>query len=153
MDTIDKKILSILQKDISLPLSDIAKRIGISKTPCWNRIRKLEEEGVIKDKVAILDNYKINLPIIVFLSISVSHHTQEWLKKFSETVNKYDQIIEVHRITGSNIDYLLKIVAPTISEYDQFQQQLIAEIEFSNMSSGIALKEIKKSNNLPLNFL
>ena len=153
MDTVDKKILSILQKDISLPLSDIAKRIGISKTPCWNRIRKLEEEGVIKDKVAILDNYKINLPIIVFLSISVSHHTQEWLKKFSETVNKYDQIIEVHRITGSNIDYLLKIVAPTISEYDQFQQQLIAEIEFSNMSSGIALKEIKKSNNLPLNFL
>tara|TARA_B100000029_G_scaffold134324_1_gene128637 strand:- start:935 stop:1396 length:462 start_codon:yes stop_codon:yes gene_type:complete len=153
MDTIDKKILSILQKDISLPLSDIAKRIGISKTPCWNRIRKLEEEGVIKDKVAILDNYKINLPIIVFLSISVSHHTQEWLKKFSETVNKYDQIIEVHRITGSNIDYLLKIVASTISEYDQFQQQLIAEIEFSNMSSGIALKEIKKSNNLPLNFL
>tara|TARA_B100000686_G_scaffold70517_1_gene76307 strand:+ start:180 stop:641 length:462 start_codon:yes stop_codon:yes gene_type:complete len=153
MDSIDKKILSILQSDVTVPLSNIAKRVGISKTPCWNRIRKLEEEGVIKNKVAILDNSKINLPIIVFLSISVSHHTQEWLKKFSETVNKYDQIIEVHRITGSNIDYLLKIVAPTISEYDQFQQKLIAEIEFSNMSSGIALKEIKKHNNFPLNFL
>ena len=153
MDSIDKKILSILQSDVTVPLSNIAKRVGISKTPCWNRIRKLEEEGVIKNKVAILDNSKINLPIIVFLSISVSHHTQEWLKKFSETVNKYDQIIEVHRITGSNIDYLLKIVAPTISKYDQFQQKLIAEIEFSNMSSGIALKEIKKHNNFPLNFL
>ena len=153
MDSIDKKILSILQSDVTVPLSNIAKRVGISKTPCWNRIRKLEEQGVISDKVAILNNSKINLPIIVFLSISVSHHTKEWLQKFSETVNKHDQIIEVYRITGSNIDYLLKIVAPTVSEYDKFQQQLIGEIEFNNMSSGIALKEIKKSNDLPLNFL
>lgn len=153
MDSIDKKILSILQSDVTVPLSNIAKRVGISKTPCWNRIRKLEEEGVIKNKVAILDNSKINLPIIVFLSISVSHHTQEWLKKFSETVNKYDQIIEVHRITGSNIDYLLKIVAPNVAEYDKFQQKLIGEIEFSNMSSGIVMKEIKKINSLPLNYI
>tara|TARA_B100000686_G_scaffold326734_1_gene384875 strand:- start:194 stop:655 length:462 start_codon:yes stop_codon:yes gene_type:complete len=153
MDNIDKKILSILQNDITLPLSDVAKRVGISKTPCWNRIRKLEEEGVISKKIAILDNSKINLPIVVFLSISVSHHTKEWLEKFSETVKKNDQIIEVHRITGSNIDYLLKIVAPTIEEYDKFQQQLIGEIEFNNMSSGIALREIKKNFSLPLNFL
>ena len=153
MDKIDKKILSILQNNITLPLSDIAKRVGISKTPCWNRIRKLEEEGVITQKVAILNNSKINLPIVVFLSISVSHHTEEWLKKFSDTVKKHDQIIEVYRITGSNIDYLLKIVSPTISEYDKFQQKLIGEIEFNNMTSGIALKEIKKSSSLPLDYL
>jgi len=153
MDTIDKKILSVIQSDISLPLSDIAKRAGISKTPCWNRIRKLEEEGVIKSKIAILNNLKINLPIVIFLSISVSHHTKEWVKKFSETVSKYNQIIEVYRITGSNIDYLLKILAPSVNEYDKFQQQLINEIEFSNMSSGIALKEIKKINTLPLDYL
>ena len=153
MDNIDKKILSILQSNITLPLSDIAKRTGISKTPCWNRIRKLEEEGVISQKVAILNNSKINLPIVVFLSISVSHHTEEWLKKFSDTVNKHDQIMEVYRITGSNIDYLLKIVSPTISEYDKFQQKLIGEIEFNNMTSGIALKEIKKSSSLPLDYL
>ncbi len=153
MDKIDKKILTILQNNITLPLSDIAKRVGISKTPCWNRIRKLEEEGVITQKVAILNNSKINLPIVVFLSISVSHHTEEWLKKFSDTVKKHDQIIEVYRITGSNIDYLLKIVSPTISEYDKFQQMLIGEIEFNNMTSGIALKEIKKSSSLPLDYL
>ena len=153
MDKIDKKILSILQNNITLPLSDIAKRVGISKTPCWNRIRKLEEEGVITQKVAILNNSKINLPIVVFLSISVSHHTEEWLKKFSDTVKKHDQIIEVYRITGSNIDYLLKIVSPTISEYDKFQQMLIGEIEFNNMTSGIALKEIKKISSLPLDYL
>lgn len=150
MDEIDKKILSILQKDITIPLSDISKRTGISKTPCWNRIRKMEEEGVISNKVAILDNKKINLPIVVFLSISVSHHTKEWINKFHNTVSKYNQIIEVHRITGSDIDYLLKIVSSSVDEYDIFQQKLINDIEFSKMSSGIALKEIKKIYSLPL---
>jgi len=150
MDKIDKKILSILQKDVTIPLSDIAKRTGISKTPCWNRIRKMEEQGIIVNKIAILNNFKINLPITIFLSISVSHHSQEWVKKFSETINKYNQISEAYRITGSDIDYLLKIVSPSIEEYDKFQQQLINEIEFNKMSSGIALKEIKKINLLPL---
>jgi len=153
MDHIDKRILVVLQTNVTLPLSDIAKRVGISKTPCWNRIRKMEEKGIIRNKVAILDNLKINLPITIFLSISVNHHTKEWIEKFSETVNKYKQIIEVHRITGTNIDYLLKIVVPSVDEYDKFQQQLISEIEFSNMSSGIALKEIKKIYSLPLDYL
>ena len=122
MDEIDKKLISILQKDITLPLSDIAKRTGISKTPCWNRIRKMEEENIISEKIAIINNQKINLPIVVFLSISVSHHTKEWIKKFYETVNKYNQIIEVYRITGSDIDYLLKIVTSSVENYDLFQQ-------------------------------
>ena len=150
MDEIDKKILSIIQKDITLPLSDVAKRAGVSKTPCWNRLRKMEEKGVIREKVAILNNQKINLPIVVFLSISVSHHTKEWIKEFYDTVKKYNQIIEVYRITGSDIDYLLKIVSSSVEEYDVFQQKLINDIKFSKMSSGIALKEIKKINSLPL---
>ena len=150
MDEVDKKILSIIQKDITLPLSDVAKRAGVSKTPCWNRLRKMEEKGIIREKVAILNNEKINLPIVVFLSISVSHHTKEWIKEFYDTVKKYNQIIEVYRITGSDIDYLLKIVSSSVEEYDVFQQKLINDIKFSKMSSGIALKEIKKINSLPL---
>ena len=150
MDEIDKKILSIIQKDITLPLSDVAKRAGVSKTPCWNRLRKMEEKGVIREKVAILNNQKINLPIVVFLSISVSHHTKAWIKEFYAAVTKYNQIIEVYRITGSDIDYLLKIVSSSVEEYDVFQQKLINDIKFSKMSSGIALKEIKKINSLPL---
>ena len=153
MNEIDKKLISILQKDITLPLSDIAKRTGISKTPCWNRIRKMEEENIISEKIAIINNQKINLPIVVFLSISVSHHTKEWIKKFYETVNKYNQIIEVYRITGSDIDYLLKIVSSSVENYDLFQQKLINDIEFSKMASGIALKEIKKINSLPLDYI
>ena len=150
MDSIDKNILTQLQRDVTLPLSKTASRAGISKTACWNRIRKMEEGGIIKNKIAILDNSKVNLPIIIFLSLTVYSHTAEWIKKFSETVNKYEQIIEVYRITGHEIDYLLKIVSPSIEAYDEFQQTLIKEFEFKGMATKIVLKEIKKVNSLPL---
>lgn len=153
MDEIDKNILSIIQKNANIPMSELAKRVGISSTPCWNRIKKLEEEKVIHSKITLLNNEKINLPITVFLSISVTNHTEEWLKHFTEVINKFDQIIEVYRIAGSNNDYQLKIVNPSIKAYDEFQQQLIKEIECSNMSSNIALKEIKKNHYLPLDFI
>ena len=150
MDAIDKKILTQLQKDVTLPLSEIASRADISKTACWNRIRKMEEDNIIKNKVAILNNSKVNLPIIIFLSLTVYSHTKEWIKKFTDTMNKFDQIVEVYRITGHEIDYLLKIVSPSIEEYDEFQQSLIKEFEFKGMATKIVLKEIKKVNSLPL---
>ncbi len=151
MDDIDKTILSLLQNNATLPLSELSKRAGVSKTPCWNRIRKMEEEGVIKSRVTILDNKKINLNIVVFLSVSVSSHSKEWMSDFKKILTRYDQIIEAYRLTGSSTDYLLKIVAPSIAEYDNFQQQLINEVKFTKMSSSIALKEIKKIHSLPLN--
>ena len=153
MDHIDKKILSIIQKDATIPLSELSKKVGISKTPSWNRIRKMEEEGIIKSKVTVLDNKKINLSIVVFLSVSVSSHSEEWLINFQKILSQYDQIIEAYRLTGSSTDYLLKIVAPSIEEYDKFQQRLINELKFTNMSSSIALKEIKKIHSLPLDYI
>ena len=153
MDKIDKQILSALQKNATIPLSELSKRVGISKTPCWNRIRKMEEEGVIKSRVTVLDNKKINLNIVVFLSVSVSSHSEEWLTDFQKILSQYDQIIEAYRLTGSSTDYLLKIVAPSIEEYDKFQQHLINELKFTKMSSSIALKEIKKINSLPLDYI
>ena len=150
MDDIDKKILSLLQNNATLPLSELSKRAGVSKTPCWNRIRKMEEGGVIKSRVTVLDNKKINLNIVVFLSVSVSSHSKEWVSDFQKILTRYDQIIEAYRLTGSSTDYLLKIVAPSIAEYDNFQQQLINEVKFTKMSSSIALKEIKKIYSLPL---
>ena len=153
MDKIDKKILSILQREANVSLSEISKKVGISTTPCWNRINKLEENKVITSRITVLDNKKINLPIIVFLSVAVSSPSYEWLNKFNETVMKYDQIIEAYRLTSSSTDYLLKIVSSSIEEYDNFQQALINEIQFSKMSSSIALKEIKKNNYLPLDFI
>ena len=153
MDNIDKKILEELQKNSSQPLSELSKKVGLSNTPCWNRIKKLEEEKIIKSKSIILDNKKINLSITVFLSISIQNHTEVWLKNFQKIVNKYDQIIEVHRLTGSNSDYQITILSPSIEEYDKFQQILIKEIECTNMSSHISLQTIKKSNKYPLSFI
>jgi len=153
MDNIDKKILEELQKNSSIPLSELSKKVGLSNTPCWNRIKKLEEEKIIKSKSIIIDNKKINLPITVFLSISIQNHTEEWLKNFEKIVNKYDQIIEVHRLTGSNSDYQITILSSSIEEYDKFQQKLIKEIECTNMSSHISLQTIKKNYKYPLNYI
>ena len=153
MDNIDKKILEELQKNSSQPLSELSKKVGLSNTPCWNRIKKLEEEKIIKSKSIILDNKKINLSITVFLSISIQNHTEAWLKNFQKIVNKYDQIVEVHRLTGSNSDYQITILSPSIEEYDKFQQLLIKEIECTNMSSHISLQTIKKSDKYPLQYI
>jgi|TARA_B100000676_G_C17849325_1_gene717215 Lrp/AsnC family transcriptional regulator len=153
MDLIDKKILQELQKNSSIPLSELSKKVGLSNTPCWNRIKKLEEDKVIIAKTILIDNKKINLPIKVFLSISIQNHTEIWLNKFKKVIQKYDEIIEVHRLTGTNVDYQITILSPSIEEYDLFQQKLINEIECTNMSSHISLQTIKKNNNLSLNYI
>ena len=150
MDYIDKKIIFILQRQADLPLSEISKRVGLSQTPCWNRIRKLEEDGVIEKKVTLINKRKVNLPVTVFLMITVRNHNSDWMDKFSEILKKYKNILEAHRITGSQADYIIKIVAGSIEEYDKFQQVLIKNIEFNSMSSGISLQELKSTTILPL---
>ena len=150
MDDIDRKLLTLLQVNADLPLSEIAKRVGISSTPCWNRIKKLEEQGVIKYKVSLVDKEKVGYAVTVFLSISVSNHNSDWFAEFEKVVMRYNNILEVHRLTGSSADYLLKIIAKSIEEYDAFQQQLISEIQFTGMSSSISLKEVKNSKQIPV---
>ena len=149
MDLIDKKTLSLLQIDCSLPLTTIAKKVGLSTTPCFNRIKKLEEDGVIKKRVAIIDNKKINLPAIIFLSISVSPHNKEWVDKFIDKITNLEEVVEMYRLTGDT-DYLIKVVAKSIESYDKFNQQLIKEIDFRSLKSNIVLKEIKNITALPL---
>ena len=150
IDDLDKKILTLIQKNAGLPLSEISKRVGISPTPCWNRIKKMEEAGVISARTIVLNRKAINLSIVVFLSIRVSHHSKDWITSFQEIIDKHEEIIETHRITGSDADYLLKIVASSIENYDTFQQKLISELDFTKMSSSISLQEMKNSHILPL---
>ena len=152
MDKFDKEILKILQKNATIPLSELSKRVGISTTPCWNRIKKMEEEKIIHSKITVLNSYKINLPLTAFLSISIPNHTQEWLDNFNVVIKKYDQIIETHRVAGAS-DYILKIVSPSMEEYDKFQQILINEIQCTNMRTSFSQKEIKKSYYLPLDYI
>jgi len=153
MDLIDKKILKELQLNSSIPLSELSRKVGLTNTPCWNRIRKMEEDKIILSKSIVLNNKKINLPITVFLSISIQNHSQVWLKNFEKIINKYDEITEVHRLTGSNSDYQLTILSSSIEEYDKFQQKIISEIECTNMTSHISLQTIKKNNYYSLDYI
>lgn len=110
----------------------------------------MEEAGVISARTIVLNRKAINLSVVVFLSIRVSHQSKDWISSFQKVIDKYDEIIETHRLTGSDSDYLLKIVASSIEDYDNFQQKLIGELEFTKMSSSISLQEMKNSHNLPL---
>ena len=150
MDDIDRKLLNLLQVNADLPLSEIAKKVGVSSTPCWNRIKRLEEKGIIKYKISLVDKEKVGYAVTVFLSISVSNHNSDWFTEFEKVVMRHSQILEVHRLTGSSADYLLKIIAKSIEEYDAFQQKLISEIQFTGMSSSISLKEVKNSKQIPV---
>lgn len=152
MDNKDKEILKLIQLNASMPLSELAKKVGISSTPCWNRIKKMEEEKIIKSRVTIIDNKKVNLPLIAFLSIHVPNHTNEWRIKFEDLINKNDQIVETHRISGSH-DYILKILSPSIEEYDHFQQSFIRESGCTKMQTSFSQKEIKKNNYISLEFI
>tara|TARA_Y100001970_G_C14083302_1_gene775919 strand:+ start:699 stop:1163 length:465 start_codon:yes stop_codon:yes gene_type:complete len=152
MDEIDKQILTILQNDTTLPLTTIAKKVNLSTTPCFNRIKKLEEDGVIKKRVALLDSKKVNLPVIVYLTIRVKQHNREELDSFTSKITNFDEVVEMYRLTGES-DYVLKVVTTSIEEYDKFNQKLIREISFENLNSYIVLKELKNTTVLPLNHL
>lgn len=151
MDVVDKNILQVIQENATLTLADISKRVGLSVTPCWNRIRKMEENGIIVGRQTLIDRSKVNLPIVVFLSLTVSGHTENWVEKFVKTIESYDEIVEVHRLTGASADYVLKIVAESVKDYDDFQQQLIQKLDFTKMSSSISLQELKQTCSVPLN--
>ena len=150
MDSIDISIITILQKDADMPLSKLSRLIGISKTALWNRLQRLEERGIIKGKMIMLNRQCLDLAVTIFLSITVGQHTPAWVEEFQNVVTDYPEIVEVHRLTGEGADYQLKILCPSIEAYDIFQQSLISKIKFTSMSTRIALSEIKSTNQLPL---
>ncbi|MDY8110291.1 Lrp/AsnC family transcriptional regulator [Fulvimarina sp. 2208YS6-2-32] len=152
MDRLDKKILRLLQADSTLAVADVAKRVGLSTTPCWRRIQKLEEEGVIKRRVAILDPDKVNTRVTVFVSIRTNSHSTEWLKRFSEVVITFPEVIEFYRMSG-DVDYLLRVVVPDIAAYDAFYKRLIEKIEIRDVSSAFAMERIKSTTELPLDYM
>ncbi|MBE0694723.1 MAG: Lrp/AsnC family transcriptional regulator [Aquamicrobium sp.] len=152
MDRLDRKILRLLQEDSTLAVADIAKKVGLSTTPCWRRIQKLEEEGVIQRRVAILDPVKVNTRVNVFVSIRTNTHSMEWLKRFSEVIQEFPEVVEFYRMSGE-IDYLLRVVVPDIAAYDAFYKRLISKIEIRDVSSAFAMEQIKNTTQLPLDYL
>ncbi|MEF2071454.1 Lrp/AsnC family transcriptional regulator [Consotaella aegiceratis] len=152
MDRLDKKILRLLQEDSTLAVADVAKRVGLSTTPCWRRIQKLEEEGVIRRRAAVLDPRKVNVPVTVFVSIRTNSHSHEWLKRFSEVIGEFPEVVEFYRMSG-DVDYLLRVVVPDIAAYDAFYKRLIGRIEIRDVSSAFAMEQIKYTTELPLDYM
>ena len=153
MDDINIKLIEGMQKNANLSLLELSKSVGISKTACWNRLQKMEQQNIILGKTILFNRNALNLPIVVFLSISVGRHSLDWVKEFSKVIERFPEITEAHRLTGEGADYQLKIICPSMEAYDILQQELISEIDFTAMSSKISLKEIKTEQSLPLSHL
>lgn len=151
MDRIDKKLLALIQDTASLTVAEISERIGISSTPVWKRMKRLEETGVIRKRVALLDPHKIGLGLTGFVLIRTSDHSDGWLKAFSEVVSSIPEIIEVHRMAG-DIDYLLKVVAPNIAGYDAIYKRLIEGVQLSDVSASFSMEVVKSTTTLPLDY-
>ena len=111
MDDIDIKILACLQEDATLPVGEIAERVGLSSTPCWRRIRNLEESGVIQSRVVLLNPEKLNLGVTVFVGVKTSQHSYDWLERFAAALSEINEVVEFYRMSG-DIDYMLRIVVP-----------------------------------------
>ena len=149
MDAIDRQILAELQRDATLSLNDIAQRVGLSSTPCWRRIKRLEQSGVIRERVALLDGAKLNVGTTVFVSVKARRHTDAWLAEFAHLVADFPEVVELYRMSGE-VDYLLRVVVPDIAAYDAFYRRLRAVVDVGDMSSSFALEEIKYTTALPL---
>ena len=149
LDDIDRQILALLQEDASRPVSELAARVGLSTTPCWKRINKLKEEGVISKQVVLCDPDKLDLATTVFVEISTNQHNEAWLKKFALAVQAIPEIVDVYRMSG-DVDYLLRVVVKDIQGYDAVYRRLIRSCELHDVSSSFAMERIKSSTALPV---
>lgn len=152
MDRLDKKILALLQKDATMSIAEIAKRVNLSATPCWRRIQKLQDEGVIRAQVALLDAAKLNVGVTVFVSIRTNQHTAAWLDRFARGVIDIAEVVDFYRMSGE-VDYLLRVVVPDIRAYDGVYKRLIKVADLSDVSSAFAMECIKSTTALPLEYV
>lgn len=152
MDKIDRKILSLLQIDASLTAAEVADRVGLSKTPCWRRIVRMQECGLIQRTVAILDPQQLRVGTTVFVTIKTGNHSAGWFDRFRRAVEQMPEVTEIHRMSG-DVDYLIRIVVPDIAAYDAVYKRLIAAVEFLDVSASFVLETLKSTTALPLNYL
>jgi Lrp/AsnC family transcriptional regulator len=152
MDKKDLQILSVLQRNAATPLAELAAAVSLSSTPCWRRVQKLYESGVIRQQVALCDPIKLNLPVTVFVSIRTSQHSDAWMKRFVQGTRDIPEIVEIYRMSG-DVDYLLKIVVPDIAGYDAVYKRLIKSVELQDVSSSFAMEVLKSTTALPLDYV
>jgi Lrp/AsnC family transcriptional regulator len=151
MDAIDRKILTLLQQDADLPLATLAARVHLSPTPCWRRVQKLRDAGVIRKNVALCDPAALGVGVTVFVSIRTNQHTQAWLERFTRGVKDIPEVLEMYRMSG-DVDYLLRVVVPDIAGYDTVYKKLIKIADLYDVSSSFAMEQMKYTTALPLNY-
>ena len=149
MDAVDRKILAVVQEDASLSVAEIGQRVGLSSTPCWKRLQRLEADGVIMRRVALVNPDKIGLGITVFVSVETNDHSQEWLRKFAEVVGAMPEVMEFYRMVG-DVDYMLRVVVADMAGYDAFYKKLIGTVPLKNVTSRFAMERIKQTTALPI---
>jgi Lrp/AsnC family transcriptional regulator len=151
MDKKDREILSILQKNAATPLAELAQAVHLSPTPCWRRVQKLHESGVIRGQVVLCDAAKLNLPVTVFVAIRTSQHSDAWMKRFVQATRDIPEIMEIYRMSG-DVDYLLKVIVPDIAGYDAVYKRLIRAVDLQDVSSSFAMEVLKSTTALPLDY-
>jgi Lrp/AsnC family transcriptional regulator len=151
MDATDKAILRELQRDATIPIADLARAAGLSQTPCWRRVKRLEESGAIQRRVAIVDPAAVNLALTAFVAVRTSQHTEAWLRKFTEGVRSIPEVVELHRMSG-DVDYLLKVVCPDMRTFDGVYKKLIRVADLTDVSSTFSMEALKYTTELPLDY-
>jgi Lrp/AsnC family transcriptional regulator len=149
MDAIDRKIVTLLQEDASLSLAQIAHRVGLSQSPCWKRIQRLEKSGVILKRVALISPESVGMGLTVFVSIETGDHSSAWLSKFAHTVTAMPEVMEFHRMAG-DIDYMLRVAVPDMQAYDAFYKKLIDTMPLKNVTSRFSMERVKSTTAYPL---
>ncbi len=149
MDEFDRRILTVLQTDVSQSVAQIADQVGLSPTPCWRRVQKLEANGVIRGRVALLDAVQLDLGLTVFVHLRIARHGSDWLEAFTRAMMAMPEVLEVSRLAG-NWDYLLRVVVADMPAYDRFYKRLIEVDGLNDVSSSFSMEQIKYTTALPL---
>jgi Lrp/AsnC family transcriptional regulator len=152
LDKFDCAILAALQSDATLSIAGLSEKVGLSSTPCWKRVKRLEEEGYIESRVTIVNRRKVGLPVVVFVSVRTAEHDEKWLARFASAVAALPEVLECHRMSG-DVDYLLKVVTTDIEGYDRFYKKLVRTAQLTGVSSAFSMEQIKCSTALPLDLV
>lgn len=142
LDPTDREILRLISVDASLSLADIAGKVGLTPTPCWKRIRRMEQDGIIQRRVAVVDPSKVGLPVSVFVEVETADHSSDWLGRFARVIHETPEIVDAWRMSG-DVDYLLHVVVPDIAAYDAFYRKLISAVPLRNVSSRFSMERMK----------
>ncbi|WP_457326455.1 Lrp/AsnC family transcriptional regulator [Roseateles sp. P5_E11] len=152
LDAVDRRILELVQRDCTIQIADLANEVGLSQTPCWRRLQRLKEAGVITRNVSLVNRNRVNVGVTVFVSVRTNTHSEAWFSRFQATVEAIPEVMEFYRMSG-DVDYLLRVVVPDIAAYDKVYKRLIADTQLFDVSSSFAMQEIKFTTALPLAYI